>query len=574
MRTTFAATLALLATLYCLPPLSAQETGAEPSTQNGATGGEITELRERLDRLEQENEALKQTVTERLPAAAADAESGGGQRFYNIDTAVNQPAPADGSVRSVVEQVLAEQKAADKAAADAKKEAEAEAGYEVGKDLTMSANWKNGLEVSSKDKAFRVHVGGRYQLDTSWYDTSDAVQSNINNPYRDGIDFRRLRFRIDGTMYETIDWALEFDFINSARLRTGTGTAQLDTAVTAPTDAWWTFTKLPVVGNIRVGNQKEAIGFEHLVSSRYLPFMERSYNQDTFYGGSFNGFTPGVSVFNSAMEDRATWNIGFYKPATNVFSYNNNDGDYAVTGRLTALPCYLDEGRSLVHFGFSARHATTYAGRYRFRTRDAIRSGISSTWPNPADTGDITGKSMQWLNGEMAAVHGPWTFQSEYLVSLMQDAQSIPGQLSSPGAPIVAGDNLVYHGGYVQLLCFLTGENDKYSFERATFDRVIPHENFFMVGDEDGCRAYGLGAWQTGARYDYLDLNDQGINGGILHNFTYGLNWFLNPNMKVQFNYFATYRDVAGVPGSIGANPINDGSGWIHGWGTRFAHDF
>ncbi len=38
------------------------------------------------------------------------------------------------------------------------------------------------------------------------------------------------------------------------------------------------------LGNIRVGNQKEPVGFERLVSSRFLPFMERSYNQDVFYG--------------------------------------------------------------------------------------------------------------------------------------------------------------------------------------------------------------------------------------------------------------------------------------------------
>jgi phosphate-selective porin len=94
---------------------------------------------------------------------------------------------------------------------------------------------------------------------------------------------------------------------------------------------------------------------------------------------------------------------------------------------------------------------------------------------------------------------------------------------------------------------------------------MIPRENFFLVRSDDG-PIFGRGAWQVGARYNYLDLNDDGIDGGILHNTTAGLNWFWNPNMKVQFNYIATYRDAP--------LPANAGDGWIHGWGVRVAHDF
>ena len=79
-----------------------------------------------------------------------------------------------------------------------------------------------------------------------------------------------------------------------------------------------------------------------------------------------------------------------------------------------------------------------------------------------------------------------------------------------------------------------------------------------------------MGAWQIGVRYNHLDLNDQGINGGILDNWTAGVNWFWNPNIKWQFNYTTTDRDVAAV-----ANPaVSPGSGRIHGFGTRLAFDF
>lgn len=475
-------------------------------------------------------------------------------------------------IRSIVEEYLAERSSGTVRTATAYEAYEAviapealEAdGEEVGKDLSMSAKWNNGLEVATKDEAFRVHVGGRWQFDTSWFDADPAVQSNLPGGvmYHDGVDFRRARLRIDGTMYEVIDFAMEYDFVNGFRERNAAN-QPTDIDVTAITDLWLELSSLPI-GRLRIGNQKEAIGFDHLVSSRFLPFMERSYNQDTFYGGSFNGFSPGAALYRNIWDDRASWNIGIYKPTNNVFAFSTNDSDYAVTGRITYLPVYENEGRQLVHLGLSGRQATTYDDRIRFRTRDAIRAGASTQWPVPADI-SVFGDTMQWLNLEFAAVQGPWTMQAEWLFSNTTDARRIDAN-GNPVGPAVS--NLHYQGGYVQLLYFLTGESDNYSLERMAFDRVKPLENFFWVAGEDGCNYFARGAWQVGARYNYLDLNDQGINGGELHNVTAGLNWFFNPNTKWQFNYVATYRDVSQTA------TFPNGSGWIHGWGMRVAQDF
>ena len=73
----------------------------------------------------------------------------------------------------------------------------------------------------------------------------------------------------------------------------------------------------------------------------------------------------------------------------------------------------------------------------------------------------------------------------------------------------------------------------------------------------------GCGAWQAGLRFSYLDLNDKAIQGGTLSDWTLGLNWFWNPNMKVQFNYILERRDQPGV------DPA-----WINGVGVRGAYDF
>lgn len=459
-----------------------------------------------------------------------------------------------------------EEKAAEEAA---KKEADKAIapGAASGKpDLSMSAKWNNGLELQSKDKDFRVHVGGRYQFDNSWFSADQSVQNNINTPYGDGLDFRRARMRVDGTLYKTIDWAAEYDFVNSFRARNLSASAPLFTENTtvAPTDLWIQFREVPWFGNVKVGNQKEPIGFEHVVSSRYLPFMERSYNQDTFYGGTYNGFNPGISTFrNYGQGDAGVIHYGVFKPVNNVFAYNTGDGDYSVVGRVTHLLWYCDDGRQLLHVGVSGKQQSAVGqagvqGRsMTFRTRDAVRAGLSQDWPVPAGI-NLFGDDMQQVNGELVGVNGRWTFQSEYLVSSLQDARST---FAAPG-----GTNAVYHGGYMQLLCFLTDDHDHYSKTTGAFERVSPKNNF-SVKDKCG-RFLGGGAWQIGARYNYLDLNDSGLNGGTLHNQTYGLNWFLNPNMKIQSNYMLTYRDVSDT------TSFPAGSGWIQGFGSRLAFDF
>jgi phosphate-selective porin OprO and OprP len=504
----------------------------------------LAELRQRLAALERENQDLRRTIERQsLP-----------------------PAASEGHVRSIIEEYLNERNVQLASTETAIYSPPESSGFEspgmvVGQDMAMTASWKNGIELATKDRAYRFHVGGRWQFDSSWYSVDPAVQNNLPGgvQYHDGVDFRRARLRVDGTIYEVIEFDCEYDFVNSSRLRNSADTGAADINVPALTDLWMQFSHTPI-GNIRVGNQKEAIGFEHMVSSRFLPFMERSFNQDTFYGGSFNGFTPGAAVFDT-IEERVGYNIGIFKPTNNVFGTSVNDGDYAVTGRLAWLPVYEDEGRQLVHLGVSGRQATTYDGRMRFRTRDAMRAGASVQWPLPADI-SVLGNRMQWINAEFAAVQGPWTLQAEWLTSLTSHAREITTAGIGPEV-----DSLSYHGGYVQLLYFLTGENDHYNFGRMSLDRVVPYENFFWVpGDGGSC--FGTGAWQIGARYNYLDLNDQGINGGELHNLTAGLNWFFNPNTKWQFNYIATFRDASQTV------DFADGSGWIHGWGMRFAQDF
>ncbi len=121
-----------------------------------------------------------------------------------------------------------------------------------------------------------------------------------------------------------------------------------------------------------------------------------------------------------------------------------------------------------------------------------------------------------------------------------------------------------FWGTYAQVSYFLTGDHRGYDRRFGVFSRPRIIEPFFWVRGEDGCLHGGLGAWEIAYRVSYLDLNDNGINGGQLVEHTVGLNWYLNTSAKLQLNYVNANRNVA--------DPAN--SGTVHGLGMRAVWDF
>ena len=450
--------------------------------------------------------------------------------------------------------------------------------YEVGSDLDMRASWHHGLEVESKNKDFRIHVGGRTQADTTWFSGDDSIETPLAaggvGPLQDAWNFRRGRLRVDGTMYEVIDFACEYDFVSEAAVDTPISLLPPQSnpvAVPAPTDLWIQATHLPMLGTVRVGNQKDPLGFEHLTSSRWLNFIERSYMQDAFTGAFNNGFIPGIQAFNTYGDQRGTWAAGVFKNVNNAFANGVGDGEYDAAGRITFLPWYADEGRRLLHVGIAGTYKALDEDQVRFRSRADLRSGAPGP-QNPvfANTGNIIGDDETQYGLELAGVSGPWSFQTEYISSSVYDTftvASAPGSAgfqAPPGTPL---GTVTFDGFYVEMHYFLTGETRPYNRRSGVFDRVIPNGNFFIVRDQNGNICSGCGAWQVLARYQFLDLTDPGIDGGRLDAITLGLNWFLNPNLKVQWNYDWMHRDFVN---NLGAR----GDGDVHGFGARVAFDF
>lgn len=442
---------------------------------------------------------------------------------------------------------------------------------------SMRARWgPNGFEVISNDESFRVHVGGRVQVDGVAFERSDLVLGGVGT--QDAVDFRRARIRVDGTMYENMTWAAEFDFVNGQNFEPSDPAAPLSPFggnvgnVVAPTDLWFALNEVPYLGVVRIGNQKEPIGMEHLCSSRFLDFMERSYLQDAFYGPFNNGFTPGLSLLQVNEATTVTASLGIYKNVENVFAYNTGNGECALTGRLTCVPLASDDDARLLHLGcavslrgFDQENDIT-TGNLRIRSRASLRNGPGPLNPHLADT-NFTGRlfvdNETLIAPEIALVYGPWLWQSEYVAGFINNTQFTPN-----GGTTTDVGQVFVQGQYVEVLYFLTGEHRYYERYEGRFGRVKPHSN--MVWNRCGIQSWG--AWQVGIRYGFLDLNDGAVQGGYIQDLTVGLNWFFNPFSKVQFNYVHEKVDNIQVNNLGAVTAVNDGS--LDGFGVRFAFDF
>jgi phosphate-selective porin OprO/OprP len=422
--------------------------------------------------------------------------------------------------------------------------------------VPLQASWDNGLRFESEDDQFHIHIGGNAQVDTVWligpqslFTTPGGGSNGVGNAQ--ATQLRRAILQMDGDLYDQFDYIVQYDFANASNDNSGLQSPSFGnlTSSAAPHNIWVQVRDVPYLGNIRVGNQVKPIGMANNTGSAFLPFMERPDNMDAFYGPFDNGYALGISARNWAESERMTWQLGLYQPATNVFGVALNK--YTAGARVTALPWYEDEGKQLIHLGLGYWGGEIVQNQLRDRARPLLRNAPGFAVPVLVDTGEIPGSRQYTIAPEWAMVWGPLTLQAEYAGQWLTDAVASNGQNQG---------TVFYHGGYVEALCFLTGEHSEYVKRDGVFGRVVPLEDYHWKRKD--CST-GLGAWQIGARFSFLDLDDKAIQGGRIYDWTIGLNWYLNPNMKFQINGIAEHRNEPGVP-----------VGWISGVGMRAAFDF
>ncbi len=288
-------------------------------------------------------------------------------------------------------------------------------------------------------------------------------------------------------------------------------------SVIQPTTIFMTFTQLPVVGNIRVGNQQDWISLEHIESARFLDFMERAPIMDAFFGPNNNGYTPGISMFNMTPNKRAALELGIYKNNVYDSGFPYSVGTNALTygGRVHCTPYYDEpsDGRYLVHMGIGGEYRTldteeaaaTNGDNVRVRSRGDIRNASSTLDPNFADTGNFFAKSQGVLCPEMAIVWGPWLFQAEYAASYFNNAATSQRVVAAlPGSGVSLGQ-VFFQGGYLEAAVF---PHRRKSSVQPSVRRLQPRRAFRELRRRAGVRLLRLGclAGRAAIRLARLEL--------------------------------------------------------------------
>lgn len=372
--------------------------------------------------------------------------------------------------------------------------------------------WKNGLRVESKDGKFKSRWGGRVMLDWATINAGSDFEQQLEAVGEDspldgtGVEFRRIRLFTDGLFYDRVGYKVQLDFAGQdADLK----------------DVYMQLVKVPYAGRIRVGHYKEPFSLEELTSSKYITFMERSLPVVAFAPSR----NTGIGIGNNAFEKRFRWDLGYFYDVGDDGDFFDDFNNYQLTVRVAGQPWYRDNTH-LLHLGLSYSHLfrddDEDDARLRFRTRPEAHI----TDVRLANTGQFFADDADKLNPELAFVYGPFSLQGEYF-------------LADTDAGIV--DDPTFTGWYVFGSWFITGESRSYSQSSATFGRVKPKNNF-SIGKP------GWGALELAARYSTVDLTEEDVNGGEQYNITGGLNWHLNPNTRIMFNYiYADLEDRAGV---------------------------
>jgi phosphate-selective porin OprO/OprP len=336
---------------------------------------------------------------------------------------------------------------------------------------------------------------------------SKAILGNI----QDGYGFRRIRLGAQGTIGDSARWVSEVELAG--------GNVQ-------PLDVFIGLTSLPGIRELRVGHFREPFSLEGMTGVPFVTFLERS---------PLNGLDParnwGVCGYWWTDDERLLFAFGTFRDGTAL--NGNSVGDqnaWAYTGRLTGLPLYEPDGIEfrLVHLGaaMSVRNPfdrTVVYNPGRVPSLLAVVDNPDTPFLPPVS---IPADGQQLYNLQAANVVGPVSFQGEWFGSSIQRTNG--------------GGNIFLHGFYTQASYFLTGEHRGYDRTRGAFSQVKVQRPV-----SEKAPGSGWGAFELAARYTYYDAASPNLppsmdgttSRAVLQQMELGLNWYLNDNTRLMFNY-------------------------------------
>lgn len=449
-----------------------------------------------------------------------------------------------------------------------KRELEQEATESAKKTTPIVKAGSSGFSLESADGNNIIRFRGLVQVDhrllfdgaSDTRNRTDQRAGNLNaDGFHDATDswlLRRLRPTIEGTLFGKYDFRIMPDFAN--------GTVSLfDGYIDA---------RFHPAFKIRVGKYKPFVGLERLQSAADIKLIERSYVT--------NALLPnrdlGITVHGDVLGGRLNYAFGLMNGVNDAGNINTGaefDGNKEFTGRLFATPFVNDDS---VLNGLGVGVAATYTDVTGERNLNFTDTSPADPTRNGLPSYLTEGQNTFFRYSSAAVADGSrirFSPQGYYYIGslgiigeyaqVIQDVSLSTGG-SPPGGGVGSdtaitpntGKTLHHQAWHVAVSYLLTGE-------RASFRGVTPRNNFAFGN--------GWGAWEVVGRYSEIALDADTFKNptgtaftGAYANlsesakrarsWTVGLNWYLNPNVRVALNYSET-RFEGGA--AVGITPIN-----------------
>jgi len=353
-----------------------------------------------------------------------------------------------------------------------------------------SAGYDNGFFIGTDDKAFYFHPWLQFapRYVANWRDDGKSTSSDDTE---DGFEIRRMKFGFDGNLFSR---DLTYTFIWATDRNSGKPSLE---------EAWIKYMFADVWG-VRLGQIKDPVAHEGLVSSKRLLAVERTYLQDAL--GLGDNFVQGATILYNGNNIPLRAEVGF----TDGQGSANTDFTNTVTSGTTTAK---------TDFGIAGRLEYKALGDWKAyddftalgTTKDLLVFGIGGDWTE--------------MGGTDVVLH---TADAQYE--------------SANGLAIYAA----FLGRYVR-------------------DGTTPggsREDFYDWGAM-GQIAYLFDKhWEVFARYDYTGLDEDALSAGSqghVHEITTGLNCYFHGHaMKLTAD--VTYLPNGAPKGDGGADilPSND----------------
>jgi phosphate-selective porin OprO/OprP len=411
---------------------------------------------------------------------------------------------------------------------------------------TVTPALPNGKPAfATADGRFTANIRANVMFDAAKYFQKSNLPAQVTNrDLNDGTDFRRARFGVDGKLFKDFDYSMIMEFGGSGAENAG----QLY-------EFYIQYTALKP-WKIKLGAFEPKVGLEADVSTGQMPIMERpspaevarnvaggdSRSAIQIYGNGLWGEGDSGLATRWMLSGAVTGNTVGTINSTGSATAQPSDEQTAVVGRFALAPFMSNDWQA--HFGINAQYVTQLndAGaaanpRYAAQLRDRPELRVDGT--RLVDTGAIDARHVSVFGGEAGLTFQNFMVEGEYFKYRI-DRRNATNAAIAPSNPD-------FSGWYLTGVWVLTGESRPYNPGEARFDGPKPNYNF-----NPGAGTYG--AFEIAARYSDLDLNyhDCGagkaipavgvacfdaIRGGEQKISTIGLNWYLNPTIRMMFDY-------------------------------------